>query len=166
MGRNKATLRLGRRTLLGHARASARESGWPHRVIRRDLVPRRGPLGGVHTALSTTNADVVLFLSCDMPFVSAALIRTLLRRWDGRHPGLFVRAGGRTGFPFLLRQDTLPVVERLLADGPWSLHCLAQKLPARLLRLPARWTSQLFNINTPQDWEVARARWKSRERRR
>ena len=39
IGRNKALLRLGRRTLLEHVRTSARDSGWPHRVIRRDLVP-------------------------------------------------------------------------------------------------------------------------------
>ena len=74
MGRNKASLRLGRRTLLGHVRACARNSGLPHRVIRRDLLPGCGPLGGVYTALATSRAQIIVFLSCDMPFISADLV--------------------------------------------------------------------------------------------
>lgn len=45
MGRDKARLRLRGRTLLAWVRAAARATGWPVRVIRRDLVPRCGPLG-------------------------------------------------------------------------------------------------------------------------
>ena len=73
LGRDKARVRLGRRTLLAHVRRAAKELGLPVRVIRRDLVPRCGPLGGVFTALKTSRADAELFLACDMPFVSASL---------------------------------------------------------------------------------------------
>src|SRR6266566_1093085 len=78
MGRDKSRLRLGRRTMLGHIRGEARKLGFPVRVIRRDAVPRCGPLGGVYTALKTTRAHAVVFLACDMPFVSADLIAFLL----------------------------------------------------------------------------------------
>src|SRR5262245_53027899 len=51
MGRDKSRLRVGRRTMLTHAKQAAQALGLPVRVIRRDIVPRCGPLGGVLTAL-------------------------------------------------------------------------------------------------------------------
>lgn len=161
MGADKARLRLGGRTLLAHIRASARLSGCPHRVLRRDLLPGRGPLGGVHTGLATSRADAVLFLSCDMPFLSARLIRMLLRRWNGRQAAVFVRADGRAGFPFLVSRESLPAVERLLAERRNSLQQLATALRAQVLGLPRRWHGDLLNINTRDDWAAARARWRT-----
>src|SRR5437867_5654697 len=73
MGRDKSRLRLGSKTLLRLIRIEAGELGLPLRVIRRDLIPRCGPLGGVYTALKTSKAEAELFLACDMPFVSAGL---------------------------------------------------------------------------------------------
>ena len=160
MRRNKASLRLGKRTLLGHIRATARNSGLPHRVIRRDLVPRCGPLGGVYTALSTSRAETILFLSCDTPFISAHLLKALVRRLSRPKKALFVKVNGRLGFPFLLRREALPVVKRQLAAGQFSLHKLARALRAQTVRLPRCRAHELLNINTPEDWRLARERWR------
>ena len=88
MGRDKSRLKLGRRTMLGHIRAEAKTLGLPVRVIRRDLVPRCGPLGGIFTALKTTSADGVLFLACDMPFIRSEERRVgkeCRSRWSPYH---------------------------------------------------------------------------------
>ena len=159
MGRDKARLRLGRRTLLGHVRAVARALALPVRVIRRDLVPRCGPLGGIYTALKTSGTDAVLFLACDMPFVSATLLQTLMVS-ARRAKAVFTREAGRSGFPFLLRRTTLAAVEQQLAAKEFSLQSLAKKLRARTFQPPGG-TSELLNINTPEDWREAR-----QERRR
>ncbi|MCI0538035.1 MAG: molybdenum cofactor guanylyltransferase, partial [Verrucomicrobiales bacterium] len=74
MGRDKGQLRLGRQTLVDHIRQSARQLKVPVRVVYQDAVPRCGPLGGVYTALKRSRASAVLFLSCDMPFVSRELL--------------------------------------------------------------------------------------------
>src|SRR3989454_4591395 len=98
MGGDKSRLRLGRRTLLGHIRAEAKTLGLPVRVIRRDIVPRCGPLGGIYTALKTTRADGVLFLACDMPFVRAGLLKTLLSRTDKTKRACFASVQSVAGF--------------------------------------------------------------------
>src|SRR5438874_13784079 len=103
MGRDKSRLRLGCRTMLERICLEAKTLGLPVRVIRRDLVPRCGPLGGIYTALKTTRADGVLFLACDMPFVRAALLETLLCRADKTRRALFTSVRGVAGFPFALR---------------------------------------------------------------
>lgn len=155
MGRDKSKLRLGHRTLLGHVRAAAQAAGWPVRVIRRDLVPRCGPLGGVFTALKTTKADAVLFLACDMPFVTPALLRKLVRTRSPRKPTVFCMQGGRAGFPFLLPREALPIVEAQAGNGALSLQTLARALHARTLRPSQRHAGQLLNINTPEEWNAA-----------
>src|SRR5215213_7030364 len=80
MGRDKSKLRLGGKTLLSHVRKTAGTLDLPVRVVRRDLVPRCGPMGGIYTALKTTSAEAVLFLACDMPQISSALLKKLLQQ--------------------------------------------------------------------------------------
>ena len=164
MGRDKARLRLGRRTLLGHVRALAGETGLRVRIVRRDLVPRCGPLGGVYTALKRSRAEAVLFLSCDMPFISRELVAKLLTRFEARREALFVEAEGTVGFPFVLPPAALPVVAAQVAAKRFSLQALAAALPARRLKLRRAEAGQLFNVNTPEDFAVATKRWRDRSR--
>lgn len=162
MGRDKARLRLGRWTLLGHVRRVSREFGLTARVIRQDLVPRCGPLGGILTGLVGGRSKAVLFLSCDAPFVSLELLRAISRlSKDGGAP-VFTRHEGLAGFPFLLPQDCLPAVERQIELGRFSLQALARTLEAREYEPPARLAWRLFNANTPGDFAEARAIYAAR----
>jgi molybdopterin-guanine dinucleotide biosynthesis protein A len=122
MGRDKARLRLGRRTLLGHVRAAAQATGWPVRIVRHDAVARCGPLGGIYTALATSRAEAELFLPCDMPFISPTLLEELAGRLRPGQHAVFTTADGRPGFPFILRATTLPVVEQQILSRRYSIH--------------------------------------------
>jgi molybdopterin-guanine dinucleotide biosynthesis protein A len=159
MGRDKARLRFGRRTLLGHVRAVARATGWPVRVIRRDAVPACGPLGGIYTALKTSRAGAEVFLACDMPFITRSLLEDLAGRLGSNHRAVFTTLDGRAGFPLLLRTGVLQVVESQIHAKRFSLQLLASKTRAKLLRLPKARALEVWNINTPQDWKAARRLW-------
>ncbi|MBI4325540.1 MAG: molybdenum cofactor guanylyltransferase [Chloroflexi bacterium] len=161
MGRDKARLRLGNRTLLGHIRATARQLLLPVRVIRRDRVSRCGPLGGIYTALSSTRAETVLFLSCDMPFVSPSLLRQPLNKLSQAKAGVFVREGNKAGFPFVLRRTTLSVVKDHIERQEYPLQALAKKLKARTFRPRLAQKHGLLNVNTPAQWKTARELWRA-----
>ena len=163
MGRDKSRLRMGGRTLLAHIRRTAKRIGLPHRIIRRDLVVHCGPVGGLYTALVTSRADAALFLSCDMPFVSAGLLEMLICKAKHNENALFVESNGRVGFPLLLfRRTALPVVESQLEKMAFSLQRLAQALRSNKIRLASRQELELFNVNTPDDLKRARALWRER----
>jgi molybdopterin-guanine dinucleotide biosynthesis protein A len=164
MGSDKARLRLGSRTMLGQIKAIARKTGWPVRIIRRDIVPRCGPAGGVHTALATTENDVILFLACDMPFITSDLLFFILESAGSSKAAVFIKSGSRIGFPFLLSRQTLPLVTRQLRNGACSIQHLAKALKAKILRPPVKFSAQLLNLNTPNEWEVARRLWKRKQR--
>lgn len=156
MGTDKSRLRLGRRTLLGHVREAARATGWTVRVIRRDLKPGCGPVGGIHTALKTSQADIVLFLACDMPLVTTELLRSMVEK-IGRRAALFCDQHGRAGFPFVLRRNCLTKVEAALIEQSFSLQQLALRLRAGRHRPSPDHEKILTNVNTPDDWFRIRA---------
>ena len=112
MGRDKIRIMLGGKTLLERVSVAAEQCGFKLRVIRHDLVPRCGPLGGIYTALRTTSAEAVLFLACDMPFVGPELLRLVLRSGvDGSSvKSVFARGPGGVGFPILLPKLVLDAV--------------------------------------------------------
>src|SRR5262249_57217808 len=156
MGRNKARLRLGGRSMVARVRAVVRPRGWPVRVIWRDSVPRCGPIGGVFTALNTSLADIELFLACDMPFISDALLMKLLRTLGTQRPAAFTASDDGAGFPFALRVLTLPIVHEQIRRHRFSLQALAKATGAKLLRVSEAQRRELWNINTPEDWKRAR----------
>ena len=162
MGRDKARLRLGRKTLLGQVKFSARQVGFPVRVIRRDLVPGRGPIGGVYTALKKTRAKIVVLLSCDMPFVSPELIQWLILKLRENAKALFTTQSGRVGFPFVIRTEALAEVQMSLRKRNPSLQRLAVALRAKKVRIPLNRNRELMNINTAEDWQRAKQVWHQR----
>ena len=161
MGRDKARLRLGARTLLAEVRVVARQLDLPLRVIRRDLVPRCGPLGGVYTGLKTSANGAELFLACDMPFVSVAFLKRLLGAIRSRDDAVFTTVDGLAGFPFVVRCKALTRVARQIAREQFTMQKLARALKARLVRIDPSRAGPLFNVNTPAELATARRRLKA-----
>ena len=155
LGRDKARLKLHGQTMLARIRRTAQEVGCPVRVIRRDVVARCGPLGGIFTALKTTRAEAVLFLACDMPLVTAALLRRIMRASGAGARALGAAQSGRVGFPLILPATSLAAIEAQLQSKEFSLQALAGKLRVRRLIVSLRRT-ELFNVNTPGDAAAAR----------
>lgn len=160
MGRDKSRLRLGRRTLTGHIKATLRGLGLKARLVRRDSVERCGPIGGILTALETSRADCVLVLACDMPFVSNPLLQMVLEAMRASDKAVFASAGRLAGFPIVLRREAcLPIVRRQIERGGFSLQSLARAVRARMVRPAGVLRKDLFNVNSPGELNAARNRF-------
>src|SRR5690242_11391974 len=48
--------------------------------VVEDLYPDRGPLGGIHAALSTSTKDLNLILAVDLPQVEAAFLEYIITK--------------------------------------------------------------------------------------
>jgi molybdenum cofactor guanylyltransferase len=153
MGRDKSRLLLAGRSLSAHVRSAAEAAGLRVRVFRGDTVPRCGPLGGILTAFHRGDADAYLFLACDMPFVSARLLRRIiLASRRGKLP-VFSMAQPRVGFPCLLPRTSLEAIDTQRKSGEFSIRSLCGRLNAALVSAD---TDELFNINTPSDLDIAK----------
>ena len=160
MGREKSVLRLGGRTLLSRIRKVCQQTSMPGRVLRHDLIPHCGPLSGVFTALTTSAADGVLFLSCDMPFVAPQLLHAIVRRARSTQRAVFSEDAEGVGFPFLLWRRQLAAVEDQIASGRRALQGLAARLRAGRLRSRREEAWERFNVNTHEDLKEARRLWR------
>ncbi len=156
MGRDKAGVQLGSRSLLAHVRTTAQALGLPIRVIRKDIIPPCGPLSGIYTALQPSDAEAVLFLACDMPFVTEAILRRILRHFRARDRACFATVNGRAGFPFIIRSDAAEFIAAEIQAGRWSLQQLVGTLQARPVAIAARDHATLDNLNTRDELLAAR----------
>src|SRR3990170_3327557 len=125
MGRDKAGLPLGGRTLLqvmvdrlvplfGRVLiigAHRTEVEAEEADQAGDLLPGAGPLGGLYTGLTLSPDAVNLAVPCDLPFLQEDLIR-LLRRWaDSRQVVVPQGPDGLEPLCAFYHQSCLPAIE-------------------------------------------------------
>jgi len=125
--------------------------------VYADLVPDRGALGGLYTALEVARDDAVLAVACDLPFLDAGLLARLVERSAG-HDGAWM-ATGRGAEPLIAcyrRSARACVLERLRA-GALKVADLGTTL--EMAAVGAEEAAEfgpldrlLANVNTPEDF--------------
>ena len=128
-----------------------------HRMIV-DSVADKGPIAGIRSAFAVHPQAAWLVLACDLPFLSDAVVESLLRERDA---SVFATAykSAHDGLPEPLCAVWEPASAAALADYQAAGgHCPRKFLlrhAARLLEpLDAR---ALDNVNTPQEYAQALA---------
>jgi molybdopterin-guanine dinucleotide biosynthesis protein A len=131
--------------------------------ITPDLLPGRGPLGGLYTALFAASHPAVACVACDMPFVNADLLayqRDLLISDDVDVVVPSTKRGVEPLHAIYRRETCLPAVREALGTGEQRLISWFPRVKVRIL---TQEESNAFdprglmflNINTPE--ELARA---------
>lgn len=123
--------------------------------VLADRFTASGPLGGIHAGLARPSPGGVFVLPCDMPFVTADLVRFLLGRRAGA-PATIARHGQRI-HPLcgIYEHRALPFVEEALHARRLRLTDLLDALGATIVEITpdlACFRPGLFdNINDPDD---------------
>ncbi len=165
MGRDKALLPCGAGALIEQVAAevagatgSATLVGPPEKYggfgypVIPDRQPGLGPLGGIETALRSSDAPWNLVVACDMPRVTAGFLSSLIEAAErsGRRCVVPVSEGGRVEpLCAVYHRDCLEEVTRALERG------IRKMTEAVELLEPEYWPvadpSWFENLNTPQD---------------
>ncbi len=130
-------------------------------TVVTDVLPRRGPLGGLYTGLLHSRADLNVVAACDMPFASPALAARLAALAEGYDAVVPVFRGRREPLHAIYRRACLPAAEGLLnGGGAAGLTDLLDRLRVNAvdveeLDADGRLAMAFFNVNTPQDLEEA-----------
>lgn len=166
MGQDKALLQFQGVPLISHVARAVREAagsvvlvGNPERYgflgypVLRDRLPRRGPLGGIYTALRASTTDWNLVVACDMPGISTPVLTALLDR-AAQSTRPCVTAQGSTGEPEPLcavyHRGCLPVLAQALRDKRFKMKDLVRELDAEAQVVEP---VALANVNTPAEWK-------------
>lgn len=140
----------------------------PDIPVTADLRPGLGPIGGIHTALHRSKdreRPGAVCVACDMPFLSADLMRELIARAKRSSADAVAseRPAGRGLEPLCAYYAVrcLPRVENYIEGGGRSLLGLlatlrVEALPLEEVRRFGDPGLLLFNVNTPADHRRAR----------
>lgn len=175
MGQDKALLRLtDGETFLEHAIANcgaiAGQVGivgprsrygayaWAGEIVE-DIYPDRGPLGGIHAALSVTKTEWNLCLAVDLPAVNAALLRWLLEQ--ARSAGKLITlpdvGGQQQPLCAIYRAGFLEVADKALKENRNKVNGSFPSEETRVIAeaeiVAAGFDPNMFaNVNTPEEF--------------
>ena len=174
MGEDKASLAFKGRTLLQRALDLAHAVAGKVRIVGdrkkfsafgptiEDLFPHRGPLGGIHAALQSSNTDLNLILAVDMPLLTPEFLQHLLAQARATSALVTVPrcGGGWQPLCAVYRSGFLAVAAQALQSGHNKIDPLFARVPVSVLEEAdlgrLGFGAEIFrNLNTPEDLQRA-----------
>lgn len=124
--------------------------------VYKDVIPNKGPLGGLYTALEYSQAPMVLLLACDMPSINRKGIQSLMTVAE---PGKIAIATDRTQISPLFacypRSLKDKVANALLADE-LKMQDFISKQSHVVLDLNSLGNTEILqNLNTLEELKAA-----------
>ena len=139
----------------------------PNVTLVRDEVAYQGPVGGIYYGLRAANKEVCFVTSCDVPFLNLSLIQYLIEqipgydvvvpRWQDRFQPLHA----------VYRKSVVLFLQEQLARGELRPIFLYSKVRTREVNEEEvrRFDPEglnFLNMNTPEDYQAALARWQDK----
>ncbi|MCL1934496.1 MAG: molybdenum cofactor guanylyltransferase [Candidatus Azobacteroides sp.] len=114
-----------------------------------DVIPEKGPMGGIYTALKNLSGDDLFIISCDMPYISGSSFDGLLQQknesatvavCDGKIQPLFGIYG----------KNLIPLLEAKIEQNQLGMTAFLREINATFVDINNE--AGFLNINTPDDF--------------
>ncbi len=136
-----------------------------------DLHEHRGPLGGIHTALSHCEpSESALILACDLPFISTEFLSFICDIHQNDNPQSAIRNPQSITVPVdqlnrlqplaaIYSQSCNAAVERMLVENELKVDLLYSQVSTRQVSFaefaPLPGAERFFiNVNTPEEYQA------------
>ena len=123
----------------------------PNKGQITDLLPEKGPLGGIYSCIQHYGPNDYLVVPVDMPLMSEQSLRELILTARRVNRSVYFKA---SPLPLLLKFDhqMMSWLARLLFrhDGDYSIKQLIKRVGAIAIKCPDK--KVLFNTNTYDEW--------------
>lgn len=139
----------------------------PGYTCLHDVQAGLGPIGGIYTALQTlqgTKFEALLVLSCDLPFMQAEILHTLLQAHQHNSPQssllMTTFQQAETGFIEALvsvyHRDCFALFQQAVDSGIRQINRVIPPTRRHDIVYERQEALPFFNINYPADLEMAR----------
>ncbi|KAF2333574.1 molybdenum cofactor guanylyltransferase [Flavobacterium ginsenosidimutans] len=117
-----------------------------------DLIVDKGPLGGIYTALSHSETEFNLILSCDIPLISTELLQELISKHT-QEAGITVFASESKTHPLIgiYSKSIVPVIKEAIDSNELKMMDLLAKLPHQIINIEESENFHLTNINSADE---------------
>jgi molybdenum cofactor guanylyltransferase len=174
MGKDKAFLEFEGRTLLTNAIELARAVADEVKVVGdpakfagfgtvvEDIYRARGPLGGIHAALKSSETDFNLMIGVDLPLLEVRFLQYLIASAVQSGAVVTVPRAGVHYEPLcaMYRREFVFPAEQALIAGHNKIDAVFTGFQVRTVEdqelAQNGFSSSMFrNVNTPEDWKLA-----------
>ena len=121
-----------------------------------DVIPGLGPLGGIYSGLLASASRYNFIVACDMPFISEALVRYLVKSGH-KYDILIPQIDGKPHPLFVIySKKCIPVIEKSLKGNRLKVSSIFPQLKTKFILKGAvkKFDKNMFsllNINTPDE---------------
>lgn len=174
MGTDKSFIRLSGRPMIEHVLEEVSDLGNELIIIANepanyqhldlptyaDIIPDKGPLGGLYTALFRSSKPHVLVVACDMPWLNQGLLNYMISIREQADAIVPMWREHPEPLHAIYSQDCLPAIESRLSDGELQMVSFYELIrvhyveKSKIVRFDPGGRS-FANVNTPKDLEEA-----------
>ncbi len=117
-----------------------------------DLIADKGPLGGIYTALSHSDTEFNLILSCDIPLISTELLQELISKHT-KEAEITVFASESKTHPLIgiYSKNIVPTIKEAIDSNELKMMDLLAKLPHQIINIEESENFHLTNINSADE---------------
>jgi len=117
-----------------------------------DIIADRGPLGGIYTALTHSETEFNLILSCDIPLISSELLKELIAKHT-KEAGITIFATESRIHPLIgiYSKEILPIVKEAIEANELKMMDLLAKTPHQIIKIEESENFPLTNINSTDE---------------
>jgi molybdopterin-guanine dinucleotide biosynthesis protein A len=117
-----------------------------------DLIEDKGPLGGIYTALSHSETEFNLILSCDIPLISTELLQELISKHT-KEAEITVFASESKTHPLIgiYSKNIVPIIKEAIDSNELRVMDLLAKLPHQIINIEESENYPLTNINSADE---------------
>lgn len=116
-----------------------------------DIIPEKGPVGGIYTALSKSTTEDNLIVSCDIPLVRLEVLKLLVE--DYSDSDVVQLATRDKNMPLIARykKKLAPFFLEKIKKNDLKLNKILKELQVKTIVVSEEQEKQLQNINTPEE---------------
>jgi len=126
-----------------------------------DIIPGKGPLGGIYTGLLVSQSKYNFICACDMPFLNLNLLKFMVSQINGNDAVIPIIKDFTEPLHSIYSKSCLPAIKYQLQTGDLKIKDFFPKIkckyvPEDKIRKYDPYLLSFFNLNTPQALKLAK----------
>ncbi|MDH7528919.1 molybdenum cofactor guanylyltransferase [Ignavibacteria bacterium 4148-Me] len=128
--------------------------------LYEDIYKWKGPLAGIHSALTHSQTEKIFILSCDVPLMSEAMIKYIIEHRTDKSIVFCEAAGYHQPLVGVYSKKILREIEKFISDNEMSdksFHKFIKTAEAEIIhpeKLSFYRDEIFFNVNRPEDYDT------------
>ncbi len=129
--------------------------------ILADMIPGKGPLGGIYTGLLNSKSEYNFFCACDMPFLNVDLLKFIISEIDASDAVIPMVRGFVEPLHAIYSKRCLPAIKNCLENEDLKIKSFFSKVKCKYIpeNKIKRYDPSLIsflNLNTPEAVELVK----------